>query len=361
MSFNVESASTKFKREGSSTNDIKYSLPSALSDLVNKNANLTTTSPDLLNKQTTVFNDLMNRATDQSTVPGKSTFDSATGLNPTSYTGLSDMTTVLQRSPFSAKYENDTKASYEQRAKDALALVASGPDAVRGGAARTGIAQGVMADRLAQGRGQEVRNAQMQDAGLVLNAGQLMNAVENARRGTQLQGATALLGGSLQQQQNALGAASGFEGSKSGNMGMLRLAADLLAPRTSSVLDNLKGEGNQSTIGGGFNICCFIFLEALNGELPWFIELARRDYYTPVRRKGYKWMSNWLVPAMQRRKWVCHVVNAVIIKPFLRYGAWLYTAVDHPGYKFGWFYAPYCKAWLGLWNFLGKVVRKEVD
>src|SRR5690606_910171 len=53
----------------------------------------------------------------------------------------------------------------------------------------------------------------------------------------------------------------------------LPAAAQLTSPLRGLQTDNLEGRGYQSSnsMSYGVNFCCFIFLEAYNGKLPWFV------------------------------------------------------------------------------------------
>lgn len=353
---------SNFARKGTSDNAISYALPSFLQDLISGNASSTASDPALASKQTNLLSSLMTKSPDA--LPGANVLSDNMAIAPTSFTGASTLEKISARDPFSTQFENDTQAAYEQRASDAMSMAATGPDAVRGGNARTGVAQGVLADRLAQGRGDEVRKAQLQDSGVVQGASQLFSQIEQARRGTAVGAQGQKAGQVLTQDQNALGAAKQVDQRKIANLAALQMASDMLGTKKGVTKDDMSGAGNQTndSFNWGVNVlggCCFIFLQALNGHLPWFIEAARHDYYTPVRRHGYKWMANWLVPAMAHHRWVARLVNTVIIRPFLHYGAWLYY--DRSGGWRGFMWGPYCELWLRLWSVLGVLcARKEV-
>src|SRR5690606_13342031 len=98
----------------------------------------------------------------------------------------------------------------------------------------------------------------------------------------------------------------------------LPAAAQLTSPLRGLQTDNLEGRGYQSSnsMSYGVNFCCFIFLEAYNGKLPWFVR-ACRDEFAPentARRNGYIRMSKWLVPLMQRSKVARFFVNKTMIQ-----------------------------------------------
>lgn len=354
---------TNFARKGTSTNTINYQLPAFLTDLITGNANTAKNDASLATVQSGLLSSLMGK--DASSLANTSVLTDNMAIAPTSFTGSSNLAQIAARDPFSSQFENDTQTAYEQRASDAMSQVATGPDAVRGGNARTAIGQGVMADRLAQGRGQEVRNAQLQDAGLASAASQMFGALENARRGVQLGAQGQKEGQILQQDQNALGAAKSLDNRKVSNLASLQLASDMLGTKKGINSDDLTGSGQQTndSFNWGVNVlggCCFIFLQALNGQLPWYIEKARHDYYTGYRRHGYKWMSNWLVPWMARSSRVGKVVNTLIINPFLKYGRWLYSDKVCCGSDVLW--GPWCEGWLIIWSVLGALFcKKEVD
>jgi hypothetical protein len=273
------------------------------------------------------------------------------GMDPQGYSGFSTLTSIARRNPYDSTFENDTEDAYRQRASDAMAQVQSGPDAVRGGAARSGIAQGVMADRLAQGRGQEVRQAQMQDVLSVTDAAKSAGALETSRARTISEGALGLTALGAGTDSRALDAARAVDTNKMYNMNMLQLASALQGTATDRQQDNFSGRGDQNNWQAGVS-CCFIFLQALNGRLPWYIELARMQFWTRSRREGYVWMSRWLVPAMRRHSSVQWLTNAVIVKPFLAYGAWLYG--DASAKRMSALLAPYCKMWFNVWSWIGR-------
>lgn len=105
---------------------------------------------------------------------------------------------------------------------------------------------------------------------------------------------------------------------------------------------------NSDTIG---NYCCFIFLEATNGVLPWYVRVERDKYYNeqPTVASGYKRMAKWLVPMMKNSRAVKTLVNLLMVKPLTAYGGHTHS-VNHYGHVF-W---PVKKFWFTVWNKLGK-------
>ena len=350
---------TTFSRVGTSQTDGSTLLTQNLIDLLTANA--TGSAPDaaLGGTQRSFLSTLLGR--NQDSTPGRETLDSNMAINPTTYTGSPTLSVIAARNPYSTQFEQDTQASFEQRAADTMAQLQTGHEAVRGGQSRSGIAQGVAATRLAQERGREVREAQMQDAGIVGNAIAGANAIESGRRGVQLTSQSQLGGQSVARTGQGNEAARTVDSARNQHSAALDLAGKLLGLRRGLVTDNLSGQGTQGTSSWSTNIlgnCCFIFLEALNGKLPPCVEAARIEFHTPVRRRGYKWMSNWLVPLMRRSVAARHVVNVLIVRPCLIWGEY------HYGYaRCRWraLLRPYVFALFHLWAVLGSTVGRKIQ
>lgn len=343
--------SSRFKRDGTGVQNTSYSVPARISDLITSQLGNISTDTGLGDQQTALFSRLMQETPESQ--PGFGPLSTFANQSATGYPGKATLDTVANRNPYDSSYENATDDAFRQRAGDAMAQVASGPDAVRGGDARTGIAQGVMATQLAQQRGQEVRQAQLQDLMGVLGAANTAASVEGQRANTAVRAGEGVSNIATGVASRGLDAAKATDFNKIQNLALLQLATQLQGSQVSTQTDHFDGHGNQSGWSTGLQ-CCWTFLQAYNGKLPWFVELARYDFYTPQRRLGYKWMSSWLVPLMRRSRFVAKLVNAVLVKPATRYCAWYYgepTATWRSALL-----APYCKAWLALWGWLGRRV-----
>jgi hypothetical protein len=338
---------SQFRRQGVGYHVRSYGVPENINSLITQNAEQAQVDPGLAGQQNALFSKLMtDNVTSQ---PGYNQLTNTANQNPLDYSGRDSLLDVSRIDPYSGDYEAATNDAYVQRASDALSRVASGPDAVRGGDARTGIMQGVMTDRLAQGRGQEVRDAQQQDVSNVMNASQGMANIENTRTGTSTAAAMGLNELSNGVGGRALGAAQQLDVQKLANLQLLQLAAQLQGKTGDQQIDDFSGAGDQGGWQAGLS-CCFIFLEVLNGKLPWYVEMARNDFWTLERRTGYKWMASWLCPLMSKFGLIKHIVNQVMVKPFLGYGKWLYSD-EGKGRKM-W---PVCWSWLMVWESIGKV------
>lgn len=128
-----------------------------------------------------------------------------------------------------------------------------------------------------------------------------------------------------------------------GNFGQMQSTLQPLAYQGSFAN---SAQGYAHSFGENVN-CCFIMLECLNGDLPWYVRLIRDYYYkrTPEVAIGYKKMANWLVPLMRRSKVVKGIVNLTVVKPLLCYGAYLCGLNKH-----GWILAPVKWFWFKIWR-----------
>ena len=113
------------------------------------------------------------------------------------------------------------------------------------------------------------------------------------------------------------------------------------------------GGGGAAGIMGLMSACCFIFLESLNGELPWYARKARDTRGNNATVRGYRWMSRWLVPAMRVWEPVKSLVNFFMVKPMLMVGEDYYTEKKS---VIGKSLKPVVAFWLTTWTLLGLTV-----
>lgn len=106
-----------------------------------------------------------------------------------------------------------------------------------------------------------------------------------------------------------------------------------------------------STFEKGFgSICCFIMLEYYGqGKIPLSVRMCRDYYYSkrPNTVRGYKKMASWLVPAMQKSKFVRCLVKYSMVLPLTQYSKYL-TGES----KWKVIFKP-SKFWLNIWNIYG--------
>ena len=95
--------------------------------------------------------------------------------------------------------------------------------------------------------------------------------------------------------------------------------------------------------------CCFIFLAAHGGELPWWVRYLRNVLADDETRRGYIRMSRWLVPILQRSEFARVITQAAMTYPITEYGAAM-VGVRPEGIVF----APIKRFWFAVWKHLGK-------
>lgn len=341
---------SSFSRQGTGFHYRYYDTPPEISQLITSNAQSAALDPNLAALQNQSYSNLMQETPEGQ--PGYQQLSSVAGLDPTSFMGKDALELVAQRNPYSGDYESQTYDQFVQRAADALAGVSTGPAMVRGGDARQALAQGTATTRLAQERGQEVRGAQQMDVQNLLGAALGGSQAESQRYGLVRDSSLGLsqLGNMIA--ERVLGAAKALDFSKLNNLQLLQLAASLQGTTTDKQVDDFSGRGDQSGWQAGLS-CCFTFVASGSGHgLPWVVELARYELWSPERRRGYNWLSHWLVPLMRRFSLVKALVNAVMVRPAIRYCEWLYG-----GKPYSTAASVVSHAWLGLWSMVGKLLR----
>jgi hypothetical protein len=130
-----------------------------------------------------------------------------------------------------------------------------------------------------------------------------------------------------------------------GNASQMRQQENQINAQRKSALDQF------SQVMGSLPSCCWTFAEAYYGweNIPDAVKVSRDLHYTPRIREGYRMMSRFLVPRMQRSKVWRAVVNAILIKPMTAHAEWYVN-----GKGFGWMFAPLQKTYLALWDYYGE-------
>lgn len=297
--------STAYSRAGTSNHSETYGYGPQLSDLINDNLNATS-SADAAPKQ--FLTDLVDY---NPGVPG--------------FAGASD---GAKLDPFTNQYEQNTQDLFQNRLDLQLARTQSGPEAVLAPLQRgKSFREAETLNEFSRGRNQEVRQERNVDTGIMLKS------IEN------------LIG-------QRLDAAKSFPSFKTADQSAFQTAATLLGPKNNAVTENFSGQGDQASTGYsyGANLCCFIFLEAFNGKLPWFVRYCRDLYITPRRRRGYNWMASKLVPLMRHSYIARQAVNTLMVKPITMLGGWL---CRQPGFEYKTRYMLITKFWFYTWDLIG--------
>lgn len=98
------------------------------------------------------------------------------------------------------------------------------------------------------------------------------------------------------------------------------------------------------------DVCCFIFLEAYHGKIPWHVRNARDMYYNINHdiATGYRRMARWLVPLMKQSKTIRALVWGIMIKPITNHTGYCHKKPNYTKARF------ITHLWLKLWAMLGK-------
>lgn len=349
-----DKSTTGFRRVGQTGTNRSRGVPSWLTGAMRNNILSSSVSDTIGAKEDSFLSGLLSQ--DYAQPPSRATLDSLLSVSPTDYTGGTAVRSIAGTDPFSSTYADNISSFFKNVFDEAAAAGQSGPEAVRGGTAHGAMARGQVLEKAALNKFGAITGLQMQQQDRTMNAAQLANAIESARRGG-LMGAQNQLG-----TQWIEGQRTGARGSELLNMkrrvgsDSITSLSDLIAPTQNTTTDNLAGSGTQESSHFGWNAglnCCFILLEALNGELPWYVRRGRDIFCEPVRVSGYKRMASWLVPQMQKRKWVKALVNKVMVKPFLIHGAWYFNAEGNNP-LLGRLMQPICAGWFKVWSALGR-------
>lgn len=108
-----------------------------------------------------------------------------------------------------------------------------------------------------------------------------------------------------------------------------------------------------SQVMGSLPSCCWTFREfkeKFPDGIPWYVRASRDAHYTARRREGYRLMSKFLVPLMQKNRLIRGLVDLVFVDPMTKHAAWL-AGLN----KYGWIFHPLQKAWLGFFDLLGSL------
>ena len=218
------------------------------------------------------------------------------------------------------------------------------------GTGATPTATSTVANAMAFGQAGEARKAQRQSA--IANAAQLAaGSVQplssridtfqlttgrpSVNQGEARTGAAREVG----QESNAMGM------NLFGNASQMRQQENQINAQRKSALDQF------SQVMGSLPSCCWTFAEAYYGwdNIPDAVKVSRDLHYTPRIREGYRMMSRWVIPKMQRSKVWRAVVNALLIKPMTSHAEWYVN-----GKGFGWMFSPLQKTYLALWDYYGE-------
>lgn len=240
------------------------------------------------------------------------------------------------------------------------------PDAGTGlsGAEREEVTRSLARDNIARGNTTGGALSTVENAMKFGSAG----AARQAQKQSQVAGAVGAAGGFMSPAQSRIDTFQMTTGKPSMNFGDSKFSG----PRETGEATMGMGQGMWQGIGqlqsDAMNVnakrrdtldrliamnesnpdCCWIFLAAHGGELPWYVRHCRNVLGTSETRRGYKRMSRWLVPAMKRSGALRWIVRTVMTEPITMYGGYL-CGVNRDG----WVFRPVKRFWFAIWNKLG--------
>lgn len=170
----------------------------------------------------------------------------------------------------------------------------------------------------------------------------------------QATGRTGTQGGIAQNQIGAVNngnSVGGTANSLLGNIGSQQGIQTNVDANRRTVFDAVNqsySAAGTGTTGG----CCFIFLEAYHGKLPWSVRQYRDLVYSldPTIATGYVRMARYLVPLMKRFACVRSLVWNLMVCPLTQYGNWFYGLSTVGEDK-----AIYKSFWLTTWKLIGRI------
>ena len=130
-----------------------------------------------------------------------------------------------------------------------------------------------------------------------------------------------------------------------GNASQMRQQENQLNAQRKTGLDQF------SQVMGSLPSCCWTFAEAYYGwdNIPDAVKVSRDLHYNARRREGYRMMSRFVVPRMQKSKLWRGVVNTLLIKPMTAHAEWYVN-----GKGLGWIFTPLQKFYLAVWEYYGE-------
>jgi hypothetical protein len=271
------------------------------------------------------------------------------------FPGSDTLRSIAGVDPYSSVYRDAMEAYFKQAFDEAAAAGRTGPDAVRGGNVHGAMMESDLLEQAALDKFRTITGLQMGQAGVSTEAARVLDTLTQGRNEAVRSSIALGLDDYFKRMGVTHSGLSELHNRQRTRAGTSIALGQALGSDATYTDDNFFGAGNQAAsthnIGGGLQ-CCFIFLQALNGKLPWFVRVARNVMGTDDTRRGYIRMSKWLVPLMQRSPFMQAAVNGVMIKPMLRYGAWVFKADEAK--PSGRFFRPVQVFWFKVWEMLGR-------
>ena len=351
-------SSSVFSRKGTTGQEQSFNVPGFLSSLLTSSAQESTAGQALSDNQNCFLDGLVSTPPNGS-IPNLKALDPAIGLDPTGFDGRTSLQGIAEINPYSSAYETSTQQAFQDRAAQAIAQSQTGPDAVRGGTGRAALAEAESANLVTRDRGEELRKHQTQDAGLVMNASKTLNDIEMQRLGLITGAQDTKAKQYAQSDATRVSGSQAIDSKRSTNATNIGQSMKFLGSQKSQTTEDISGVGDQSGSSSGWSsgvTCCFIFLESLNGKLPWYVRKARDTYVTNNSRKGYNRMSKYIVPLMRKSKVVRWLTNVSIVKPLLVHGRAMYVDTGFFASLKFLLTLPVFLFWRAVWTLIGSIV-----
>jgi len=361
MSFNFQEDSSKesstFSRRGTSKTSRGKKGPSWLQNLGTNLLTSSSISGDTANEENAAMLSLMTK--DFTTMPGMDQLLQILQMNPESFTGSGTLQSISEVDPYSDVYKEGVSSLYEDIFKEAGANARTGPDAVRGGANHGAMVEANVLEKMALDKFREITGLQQRQAGVSTQAATALQSIINSRRdaatGAQDQMTEQLLKGF----GINLGALDALNKKRVAAGGVFSSIAPDFSSDVGVTRDNLFGKGNiQSSHSGwnaGINLCCAVFLESIDGPLPWVVRRARDLFGTEQMRRGYMRLGRRLIPLMRRFAIARFLVRWTMVRPLTIHGLWFFNAPVKQSFRvLGALLTPVRHFWFKIWNYLGK-------
>lgn len=339
---------TRYQRTGTSITVAGHDVPSDIISLLSA-AREAVAIPGT-DTHAALIDTLLARSPDD--VVGKAQLEEYLDVDPSGFAWYTNIQNIAQQDPYSATYEANTQAAFVQRVEDLLAELDS--STLRVGFNHAALLKGEAVSRATIRRSEDLARQRQVDVQAAIGASQVLLTLEQIVFAHKAQVAGYIQQAKLANYDQGLNAGSQRTQRVIAQTTVTGLETNMRSSETRTTTDNLVGRGTQAQSYGNWQAgisCCFIFLQALNGELPLSVRLGRIEFGTDQRMRGYKRMSRWLVPLMRRSKAVAHIVNTIMIKPFLRWGGWLYREQGAKPKDARW--EPVCRLWFRVWDYLG--------
>jgi hypothetical protein len=345
---------SSFSRHGGSSVKVERALPDYLTNLITGNASEAAIGQDLAGEQNSFLSGLLNR--DNAAMPGINEIAGIRTMDPGQFGGLEALTTQANRDPYNDTYATETQGRFDDSVQQAVAASETGAERVRGGQAHQAMATGEAVEKAGLDRFHEVSQQQRMDAETQQRAAAILNQITQGRMALKVGAQQQWAAQFLQAVGQGMDAARALDTRRGINTANLGMASEIQGTRNTTSTEDLDGHGSQASEQSGWGAgisCCWIFLQAYDGELPWFVRRARDMFCSTERRDGYNRMAKWLVPKMRKSRVVTEIVRWTMTKPLAAWGAWYYG--EKPLNSPARFLKPVVKTWFKAWDLIGGI------